>query len=105
MDIGQGDLRCNYAAYALFAVEPRRRLPQAGRRLMVFSSSDMDYEASLDEVLDLPFVGLSDHKRGRFVEQSMSDRTIAYLQPHISRERLSGMTRVRFRDYPQEVIR
>ena len=72
---------------------------------MIFSSSDMDYEASLDEVLDLPFVGLGEHKRGRFVEQSMSDRTIAYLQPHISRERLSGMTRVRFRDYPQEVIR
>ena len=30
---------------------------------------------------------------------------IGYLQPHISRERLSGMTRSRFWDYPVEVIR
>ena len=105
VDIGQGDLRCSYAAYALFAVEPRRRLPQTGLRLMVFPGTDMDYDASLDEVLDLPFVGLGEQKLGRFVEQSLPDRTLAYLQPHISRERLSGMTRVRFWDYPQEVIR
>ena len=105
VDVGQGDLRCSYAAYALFAVEPRRRLPQAGLRLMVFPGTDMDYDASLDEVLDLPFVGLGEQKKGRFVEQSLPDRTLAYLQPHISRERLSGMTRVRFWDYPQEAIR
>ena len=105
VEVDQGGPRCSYAAYALFAVEPRRRLPQAGLRLMVFPGSDMDYDASLDEVLDLPFVGLGERKRDRFIEQSLPDRTLAYLQPHISRERLSGMTRTRFWDYPREVIR
>ena len=105
VETGQGNLRCSYAAYALFALEPRRRLPQAGLRLMVFPGTDMDYDASLDEVLDLPFTGLGEQAKGRFIEQSLPERTLSYLQPHISRERLSGMTRRRFWDYPQDVIR
>ena len=105
VDTGRGDVRCSYAAYALFGSEPRRRLPQAGLRLMVFPGPDMDYDASLDEVLDLPFVGLGERAKGRFIEQSLPERTLSYLQPHISRERLSGMTRSRFWDYPVEVIR
>ena len=105
VDTGGGGVRCSYAACVLFAIEPRRRLPQAGLRLMVFPGSDMDYDASLDEVLDLPFVGLGEGAQGRFVEQSLPERTLSYLQPHISRERLSGMTRRRFWDYPVEVIR
>ena len=102
---GREDVRCSYAAYALFASEPRRRLPQAGLRLMVFPGPHMDYDASLDEVLDLPFVGLGEQTLGKFIEQSLPERTLSYLQPHISHERLSGMTRRRFWDYPVEVIR
>ena len=102
---GRGDVRCSYAACALFASEPRRRLPQAGLRLIVFPGPDMDYDASLDEVLDLPFVGLGERAKGRFIEQSLPERTLSYLQPHISHERLSGMTRSRFWDYPVEVVR
>lgn len=105
VDTGRGEVRCSYAAHALFATEPRRRLPQAGLRLMVFPGFDMDYDARLDEVLDLPFVGLGEQTRGRFVEQSLPERTLSFLQPHISHERLSGMTRRRFWDYPVEVIR
>lgn len=96
---------CSYAAYALFALVPRRRLPQAGLRLLVFHGADAGYDALLDEVLDLPFVGLGDQRPGRFVEQSLPDRALAYLQPHISRERLDGMTRMRFWDYPPAAIR
>ncbi len=96
---------CSYAAYALFALAPRRRLPQAGLRLLVFRGKDADYDASLDEVLDMPFVGLGDQRPGRFVEQSLPDRALAYLQPHISQERLDGMTRRRFWDYPPAAIR
>ena len=96
---------CSYAACVLFAIEPRRRLPQAGLRLLVFPGTDMDYDASLDEVLDLPCVGLGEQKPGRFVEQSLPERTLAYLQPHISRERLIGTTRSRQWDYPPEAIR
>ena len=99
------DVCCSYAGYALFALEPRRRLPQAGLRLMVFPGADMDYDASLDEVLDLPCVGLGEQKPGKFIEQSLPDRALSYLQAHISEERLAGSTRRRFWDYPPEVIR
>ena len=102
---GDGATCCSYAAYALFGLVPRRRLPQAGLRLLVFRGLDADYDALLDEVLDIPFVGLGEQRRGRFVEQSLPDRALAYLQPHISEERLDGMTRRRFWDYPPAVIR
>ena len=74
-------------------------------RLLVFPGTDMDYDASLDEVLDLPCVGLGEQKPGRFIEQSLPERTLAYVQPHISRERLVGATRSRHWDYPPEAIR
>jgi len=102
---GDTEVCCSCAGYALFALQPRRRLPQAGIRLLVFPGTDMDYNASLDEVLDIPFVGLGEQKRGRFIEQSLPDRVLSYLQPHISEERLTGMTRLRHWDYPEEAIR
>ena len=102
---GGADIHCSYAGYALFALEPRRRLPQAGIRLMVFPGADMGYDANLDEVLDLPCVGLGEQEPGKFIEQSLPDRTLSYLQPHLSKERLIGTTRKRIWDYPPEVIR
>ena len=97
---------CSHAGIVLFARVPRRRMPQAGIRLLVFPGTDMDYDANLDEVLDLPFVGLKERRGGRqFVEQSLPNRVLSYLQPHISRERLEGMQRSRHWDYPTEVIR
>ena len=97
---------CSYAAIVLFAREPRRRMAQAGIRLLVFSGTDMDYDANLDEVLDLPFVGLKERRGGReFIEQSLPGRVLSYLQAHISRERLEGVYRRRHWDYPTEVIR
>ncbi len=102
---GGGEPVCTFAAYALFALTPRRRLPQAGLRLMVFPGTDMDYNASMDEVLDLPVVGLGVQRPGKFIEQSLPDRALSYLQAHISEERLTGMTRHRHWDYPPDAIR
>jgi len=96
---------CSYAAYSLFALQPKLRLPQAGLRLLVFPGADMDYNANLDEMLDIPFVGLGKQERGKFIEQSLPNRALSYLQPHISEERLTEMSRRRHWDYPQEVIR
>ncbi|MDD9885563.1 MAG: hypothetical protein OXU83_00100 [Gammaproteobacteria bacterium] len=96
---------CSYASYVLFALKPKRRLPQAGLRLLVFPGTDMDYDANLDETLNIPFVGLGKQKKGEFIEQSLPDRTLSYLQPHIREERLTGMTRGQHWDYPDEVIR
>ena len=83
---GDGTTCCSYGGHALFALAPRRRLPQAGLRLLIFPGADATYDALLDEVLDIPFVGLGDQRPGRFIEQSLPDRALAYLQPHISRE-------------------
>ena len=102
---GGGEPVCTFGAYALFALTPRRRLPQAGLRLMVFPGTDMDYNASMDEVLDLPVVGIGVQRPGKFIEQSLPDRAISYLQAHISEERLTGMTRHRHWDYPPDAIR
>lgn len=102
---GGGEPVCTFAAYALFALTPRRRLPQAGLRLMVFPGTDMDYNASMDEVLDLPVVGLGVQRPGKFIEQTLPDRALSYLQAHISEERLTGMTRHRHWDYPPDAIR
>ena len=102
---GGGEPVCTFAAYALFALTPRRRLPQGGLRLMVFPGTDMDYNASMDEVLDLPVVGIGVQRPGKFIEQSLPDRAISYLQAHISEERLTGMTRHRHWDYPPDAIR
>ena len=97
---------CSHAGIVLFARAPRRRMPQAGIRLLVFPGTDMDYDASLDEVLDLPFVGLKERRGGRqFIEQSLPNRVLSYLQAHISRERLEGVYRRRHWDYATEVIR
>ena len=96
---------CSYAGIVLFAREPRRRMPQAGIRLLVFPGTDMDYDANLDEMLDLPFVGLKERREREFIEQSLPSRVLSYLQPHISKERLEGMQRRRHWDYPTEVIR
>ena len=96
---------CSHAGIVLFAREPRRRMPQAGVRLLVFPGTDMDYDANLDEVLDLPFVGLEERREREFIEQSLPNRVLSYLQAHVSHERLEGMRRLRHWDYPTEVIR
>ena len=96
---------CSFAAIVLFSREPRRRMPQAGIRLLVFPGTDVDYDATLDEVLDIPFVGLKERREREFIEQSLPSRVLSYLQAHISRERLEGVYRRRNWDYPKEVIR
>ena len=65
----------------------------------------MDYDANLDEILDIPFVGLQEGGENDGIEESLPNRVISYLQPHISKERLEGMQRERHWDYPVEVIR
>ncbi len=103
--VGEENLYCSYFSYALFAKNPRRRLPQAGIRLLVFPGTDADYDASLDKVLNVPFVGLKENKETNFVERSLPNSVLSYLQPHITKEGLEGMQRQRHWDYPPEVIR
>lgn len=96
---------CSYAGYILFATDPKRSLPQAGIRLLVYPGSEEDYDASLDESLSIPFVGLEEKNEKKFIERSLPNLVLHYLQPHISKEKLVGMQRSRHWDYPVPVIR
>jgi len=91
---------------SLFGKQPCYGLPQAGIHLLVFSGKEMDYDASLDEILNIPFTGLTSAINHRDVlEYSLPDRVLYYLQPYISEERLVSMRRIRCWDYPKAVIR
>ena len=96
---------CSYAGYILFAKDPKRRLPQAGIRLLVYPGNEDDCDASLDESLSIPFVGLEEKNEKKFIERSLPNLVLHYLQPHISKEKLVGMQRSRHWDYPVPVIR
>ena len=102
------DLPCSYFACALFGKSPIHSLPQAGIRLLAFDSVDMEYDAKMDEKLNMPFVGLARHKETGYSEPSLIDQTMKYLQPHISRDHLDSEVsaqRQRQWDYPPEAVR
>ena len=96
---------CSFFACMLFGKHPCRWLPQAGIRLMAFAGDDMEYDAKMDESLDMPFIGLEDEGAK---ELSLPDQAMVYLRPHISRDILDAaqsVQRKRQWDYPPEVIR
>jgi len=53
-----GDVVCSIAGLALFGKQPCYGLPQAGFHLLAFPGEDIDYDANLDEILNIPFTGL-----------------------------------------------
>ena len=102
----QSPLNCSYFAYALFAKDPQRRLPQAGVRVTVYPGNEKDYSTLFDEDLSLPLL----EYRGRHadqppVEMALHEKVITILQAFISKECLHGITRKRQWDYHQEVLR
>ena len=100
----QNEWCCSYIAYIMFAQSPLRRLPQAGIRLLVYKSEDVEYNAVLDEILDAPFLGCGSRSK---TLPNIFDLTMEYLRPHISQEKLSQnkTTRERKWDYLREVVR
>ena len=48
---------CSHAGIVLFAREPRRRMPQAGTRLLGFPGADMDYDATWTRCSTFPLSG------------------------------------------------
>ena len=105
---GTRSIFCSYFACALFSYSPRMRLPQAGIQLMVFDGEEMDYNAKMDEILDLPFVGLKENRDNNHSGQSLPDCVMRYLQPYISRDVVDAaqhMQRERHWDYAPNAIR
>ena len=97
-----GERVCSYFAYALFALKPGVRLPQAPVRVVVFPGQDKDYELLLDEVLDAPYVEL----RTDFgaTEPAIQERVIHALKPFISRDKMVNRVRQREWDYPPNAV-
>ena len=98
------NLTCSYFAYALFAIEPKLKLPQAGMRLTVYPGEHKDYDTLFDSDFDIPLVEYrGPRQRFRLTETALHENI--RLQEYISREELRHMTREKVWDYPKEVIR
>ena len=98
------DCVCTIGGLALFGLKPDLRLPQSAIRLAIFPGLDKDYNTELDIVIGSPFVGLG-RPDDTYNEPPVPERVLSTLQPHISKEKLDRMTRRRYWDYPEDVIR
>ena len=98
------DCVCTIGGMVLFGMKPALRLPQSGIRVTVFPGLDKDYNTGFDIVVGSPFVALGRH-HDVYHEPPVPERILSALQPHISYEKLDGMTRRRYWDYPEDVIR
>ena len=102
--VGEEDnLFCSYFAYALFSLKPGIRLPQAPVRVTVFPGLDKDYEMTLDEMLDTPYIPLRTNLGT--VEQVIHEKVIEALKPFISQEQVVNRVRERHWDYPPEAVK
>ena len=84
-----GRMVCTVAGLALFGVHPRRHLPQAGLRVMVFAVSDKQYQALLDVVLDGPMVGRWAMEKGRvktLIDDGLVEKFVRAMEPFITEE-------------------
>lgn len=105
-----GNEVCTIAGLVLFGIKPRRYLKQAGLRVMVFSGIDKEYQALLDEVLDVPMVGrLMPEKAGKtIVDMGLIEQFSTIIAPFISREAAEidqHMRREKTWAYPFEAVR
>lgn len=108
---GLGRTVCTVAGLALFGIAPRRHLPQAGMRIMVFEQSDKDYKALLDSVLDGPLVGRWDVSQGlgrTLIDEGIVEKFVRTIEPFITEE-ASGVDKTFRRErqwlYPLEAVR
>ncbi len=99
-------LVCTYAGQLLFGKKPRRWLPQAGIRLVIFGGEDKDSFPVLDGVLDQAFVGFRGRSDRKELQQpSLPGRLLHYMKLHAYKEQVTDMQRERHWDYPVDVIR
>ncbi|MGR3913792.1 MAG: putative DNA binding domain-containing protein [Gammaproteobacteria bacterium] len=96
---------CSYFAHALFAKQPGRKLPYASTRVTVYAGKDKQYDAVLDDTLDVPIVEYRGENASGLVEPALHERIIERVKPHISEAKLVGATRTRVWQYPQEALR
>ena len=97
---------CSYAAYALFALVPRRRLPQAGLRLIVYRGLDAGVRRDAGRGARPPRSSASASRSPGGLSSNRC-RIVHWpiCSPISPRSGLDGMTRKRFWDYPPAAIR
>ena len=102
---------CTIAGLVLFGRRPRRLLPQAGVRWMVFDGDDKTYRALDDTVVDGPLVALFSGRvgGGRYLlEDGLLERLEGAMRPFISTEpdHLNApMRRERLWHYAKDAVR
>ena len=101
---------CTIAGLALFGIRPRRHLPQAGLRIMVFDAADKQYQALLDTVLDGPMVGrwAFNRKTRTLIDDGLIEKFIRAVEPFMTEEANvidRNLRRERRWNYPVEAVR
>jgi len=102
---------CTIAGLLLFGHRPRRFLRQAGVRLMAFEGIEKDYQSKLDDVLDLPMVGLwtkDNSGERKLATDGIIEGVVQTLKPFLSEESNvidESMRRERHWHYPLEAVR
>ena len=102
---------CTIAGLVLFGRRPRRLLPQAGVRWMVFDGDDKTYRALDDTVVDGPLVALFSGRVGggrHLLEDGLLERLEGAMRPFISTEpdHLNApMRRERLWHYAKDAVR
>jgi len=103
------DVLCTMAGVLLFGRQPRRLLPQAGVRWMVFDGAEKDYHALEDSRIDSPIVPQRAIVDGRLTtsENGLPDVLFRSMLPFLSREDKpnESIRRERQWHYPPDALR
>nr|WP_321397006.1 RNA-binding domain-containing protein [uncultured Desulfobacter sp.] len=101
---------CTIAGILLFGKKPRQVLKQSGLRIFAFDSTDKEYKAELDVILDAPLAGRWDFSQGarQLIDEGLVESAVQTITPFISEESSeinSGLQREKRLFYPIEAIR
>lgn len=101
---------CTIAGLVLFGKNPRRTLKQSGLRVMAFNSTEKQYKAELDIILDGPMVARWDITNGnkQLIDAGVIEKFINAITPFITEESDTieeGLRREKRWLYPLEAIR
>ncbi len=78
---------CTIAGLVLFGIKPRNFLKQAGLRLMVFDSTDKQYQAIQDTVIDAPLIGRYSREYGnQLIDEGIIEKCLSLIRQYITLE-------------------
>lgn len=102
---------CTIAGLVLFGIAPRRFLPQAGLRVIVYDTEDKTYHTLLDTILDGPVTGryYTDTDGSRtIIDAGLIERFYEIITPFITFEQpllTDGFQRAKTWIYPRDAVR